>query len=206
MLHQPTAVQAVLVVLSAGAAALFAIVGGVRETSVAADESVHWWAVFPRTLPAVGLAVTAAAVVEGVAASVDRVPLWLAVTGLAGTVAVLALRPTYLTRLSTTKGSTFPTIRVVKRIDGREPLVSHGSPMPIYGEFFEPVVNLVVWLEGTQDLRRPGSRGCHSCLTVCRGGRCGFRPDLSPTVVQRVLKQSALLHCKRWLRTVWISA
>lgn len=37
------------------------------------------------------------------------------------------------------------------RIDGRKPLVSHGSPMRIYGEFFEPVVNLVVWLEGTQD-------------------------------------------------------
>ena len=67
------------------------------------------------------------------------------------TVAVLTLRPTDLTRLSTTNGSTFPTIRVVMRIDGRKPLGSHGSPMPIYGEFFEPVVNLVVWLEGTQD-------------------------------------------------------
>lgn len=37
------------------------------------------------------------------------------------------------------------------RIDGRKLLGSHGSPMPIYGKFFEPVVNLVVWLEGTQD-------------------------------------------------------
>jgi mono/diheme cytochrome c family protein len=83
--------------------------------------------------------------------------------------AVLTLRPTDLTRLSTTNDGSFPTIRVVKRIDGREPLVSHGSPMPMYGEFFEgrdvamkapngmpiltsqPVVDLVVWLESIQD-------------------------------------------------------
>ena len=83
--------------------------------------------------------------------------------------AVLTLQPTDLTRLSTANGGTFPTVRVVMRIDGREPLVSHGSPMPMYGEFFEgrdvamkapngmpiltsqPVVDLVVWLESIQD-------------------------------------------------------
>ena len=83
--------------------------------------------------------------------------------------AVLTLQPTDLTQLSTANGGTFPTVRVVMRIDGREPLVSHGSPMPIYGEFFEgrdvamkapngmpiltsqPVVDLVVWLESIQD-------------------------------------------------------
>ena len=82
---------------------------------------------------------------------------------------VLTLRPTDLTRLATTNGGTFPTIRLVIQIDGRGPVVCHGSPMPIYGEFFagrdvtmkapngipiltsQPVVNLVVWLEGTQD-------------------------------------------------------
>ena len=83
--------------------------------------------------------------------------------------AVLTLQPTDLTQLSTANGGTFPTVRVVMRIDGREPLVSHGSPMPMYGEFFEgrdvamkapngmpiltsqPVVDLVVWLESIQD-------------------------------------------------------
>ena len=83
--------------------------------------------------------------------------------------AVLTLQPTDLTQLSTANGGTFPTVRVVMRIDGREPLVSHGSPMPIYGAFFEgrdvamkapngmpiltsqPVVDLVVWLESIQD-------------------------------------------------------
>lgn len=31
----------------------------------------------------------------------------------------------------------FPMARVVARIDGRDPLVSHGSPMPVYGPYFE---------------------------------------------------------------------
>lgn len=50
---------------------------------------------------------------------------------------VLLIQPTDLTRLSATNGGTFPLERVVKRIDGRDPLVSHGSPMPLFGEFFE---------------------------------------------------------------------
>ncbi|MBZ4691035.1 MAG: c-type cytochrome [Cereibacter sp.] len=85
------------------------------------------------------------------------------------TAAVLTLQPADLTRLSLSNGGVFPTERVVMRIDGREPLVSHGSPMPIYGGFFEgrdramkapsgrpiltsePVVDLVAWLESIQD-------------------------------------------------------
>lgn len=30
----------------------------------------------------------------------------------------------------------FPLDRVIRRIDGRDPLVSHGSEMPVYGDFF----------------------------------------------------------------------
>jgi hypothetical protein len=59
-------------------------------------------------------------------------------------------------------------MRAVMRIDGRDPLVAHGSPMPVYGPYFEgdealmraetgqpvltsvPVRDLVVWLEGLQ--------------------------------------------------------
>ncbi|MGB8813710.1 MAG: c-type cytochrome [Paracoccaceae bacterium] len=84
------------------------------------------------------------------------------------TAAVLTLQPTDLTRLRASNGGIFPTERVVMRIDGREPLVSHGSPMPIYGEFFEgsdaamktpegmpiltsqPIVDLVAWMESIQ--------------------------------------------------------
>ena len=50
---------------------------------------------------------------------------------------VLVLQPTDLTALSARNDGVFPVKRVVMRIDGREPLVSHGSPMPVYGDFFE---------------------------------------------------------------------
>ena len=49
----------------------------------------------------------------------------------------LVLQPPDLTRLTERNTGTFPMTRVVTRIDGRDPLVSHGSPMPVYGDFFE---------------------------------------------------------------------
>ena len=49
---------------------------------------------------------------------------------------VLVLQPPDLTGLTARNDSVFPTTRVVMRIDGRDPLVSHGSPMPVYGDFF----------------------------------------------------------------------
>lgn len=82
--------------------------------------------------------------------------------------AVLSLQPTDLTMLQATNNGHFPIERVVRRIDGRDPLVSHGSPMPIYGAFFEdrdiglktehgetlmtsqPVIDLVAYLQGLQ--------------------------------------------------------
>ena len=50
---------------------------------------------------------------------------------------VLVIKPTDLTNLSNENNGVFPMERVVRRIDGRDPLVSHGSPMPVYGDFFE---------------------------------------------------------------------
>lgn len=82
---------------------------------------------------------------------------------------ILLLRPTDLTRLSASNENVFPTQRVVERIDGRDPLVAHGSPMPVYGDFFEgrgvvlrtpggtpimtsqPIVDLVAWIETIQE-------------------------------------------------------
>lgn len=81
----------------------------------------------------------------------------------------LMVQPVDLTRLSASNDGTFPTLRVIKRIDGRDPLVSHGSSMPLFGEFFEgfdvalktetgqpimtsqPIVDLIAWLEGLQE-------------------------------------------------------
>lgn len=50
---------------------------------------------------------------------------------------VLLVQPVDLTQLAAGNEGAFPFLRVVRRIDGRDPLVSHGSPMPVYGDFFE---------------------------------------------------------------------
>lgn len=50
---------------------------------------------------------------------------------------VLLIKPADLTALEAANGGLFPTARVIARIDGQDPLVSHGSPMPVYGPYFE---------------------------------------------------------------------
>ena len=57
---------------------------------------------------------------------------------------VLTIAPPDLTRLSARHEGEFPLLRVIRRIDGRDPLVSHGSPMPVYGDFFEGVFDVPV--------------------------------------------------------------
>jgi mono/diheme cytochrome c family protein len=83
---------------------------------------------------------------------------------------VLNPQPTDLTALASSNGGDFPVLRVARRIDGRDPLVSHGSPMPVFGPFFEgdrsvalktesgqpvmlspPVADLVAWLISVQE-------------------------------------------------------
>lgn len=89
-------------------------------------------------------------------------------TGEGSMQAVLNIPPTDLTQLTAANAGVFPLVRVIKRIDGRDPLVSHGSPMPVYGDFFEgkditmqteagqiimtsqPVVDLVTYLKALQ--------------------------------------------------------
>ena len=92
----------------------------------------------------------------------------LEATGQGPMAGVLIIKPANLTKLAASNGGAFPTARVVARIDGRDPLVSHGSPMPVYGFFFEgddtatktesgqpimtsrPIVDLVAYLESLQ--------------------------------------------------------
>lgn len=81
----------------------------------------------------------------------------------------LLLQPSNLRALTAENDGTFPIARVVSRIDGRDPLVSHGSPMPVYGWYFEgddtalkaetgqpiltskPIVDLMAYLESIQE-------------------------------------------------------
>nr|WP_157598915.1 cytochrome c [Tateyamaria omphalii] len=81
----------------------------------------------------------------------------------------LLLQPPALNDLQARNEGTFPIARVVSRIDGRDPLVSHGSPMPVYGWYFEgedtalkaetgqpiltskPIVDLMAYLQSIQE-------------------------------------------------------
>ncbi len=67
----------------------------------------------------------------------------------------LVLQPVDLTALSTRNGGDFPLERVLKRIDGTDPLVSHGSPMPVYGPYFEGVANTPMKLPSGQPILVP---------------------------------------------------
>ena len=58
-------------------------------------------------------------------------------TGAGPMAPVLLVQPTDLTRLAANAEGVFPLLRVVMRIDGRDPLVSHGSAMPVYGPLFQ---------------------------------------------------------------------
>ena len=82
---------------------------------------------------------------------------------------ILKVPPPDLTQLSLGNGGEFPTFRVVRQIDGRDPLLAHGGEMPIFGRIFEfqdtalatsagqPIItsqviaDLVVWLEQMQE-------------------------------------------------------
>jgi len=47
----------------------------------------------------------------------------------------LTLAPPDLTGLE--EGGTFPTLRVVRQIDGRDPTLAHGGEMPLFGAWFQ---------------------------------------------------------------------
>jgi mono/diheme cytochrome c family protein len=126
------------------------------------------------TLTVTALALTSPAQAQDIRAGTQTYERYCAAchgldaTGFGPMRAVLTLLPTDLTALKATNNGHFPIERVVRRIDGRDPLVSHGSPMPIYGSFFEdrdtglktergqiiltsqPVIDLVAYLETLQ--------------------------------------------------------
>ena len=50
---------------------------------------------------------------------------------------VLTIQPKDLTGLAAGNGGAFPMEAVIARIDGRDPLVAHGSPMPVFGPYLD---------------------------------------------------------------------
>lgn len=64
----------------------------------------------------------------------------------------LVLQPVDLTTLASRNGGAFPLERVINRIDGTDPLVSHGSPMPVFGPYFDGVANTPMKLPNGQPI------------------------------------------------------
>jgi mono/diheme cytochrome c family protein len=82
---------------------------------------------------------------------------------------VLEVRPADLTALAAAEGGVFPMERVVRAIDGRTLILSHGGPMPLFGMILggpsaaidaadgtpvltkAAVVDLAAWLATIQD-------------------------------------------------------
>ena len=58
---------------------------------------------------------------------------------------ILAVPAPDLTRLSAENDGVFPLFRVLRQMDGRDPLLAHGGEMPLYGHLFDfPDVLLVL--------------------------------------------------------------
>lgn len=49
---------------------------------------------------------------------------------------ILTVLPADLTGLSSANGGVFPVTLVASRIDGRDPYLAHGGPMPLFGNYF----------------------------------------------------------------------
>ena len=82
---------------------------------------------------------------------------------------IMTLAPPDLTGLSAANEGEFPLMQVLRQIDGRDPLLAHGRPMPLFGAYFEgedaamktpagqpiltskPLIDLVTWLESVQE-------------------------------------------------------
>jgi len=82
---------------------------------------------------------------------------------------ILTVQAPDLTQLSAGNGGVFPVIRVVRQIDGRDPMLAHGGEMPVFGELFsfsdaaitaetgqpivtaQPIADLVAWLKSAQE-------------------------------------------------------
>ncbi|MCG6885155.1 MAG: c-type cytochrome [Silicimonas sp.] len=82
---------------------------------------------------------------------------------------ILTVEPPDLTALALSNDGVFPVFRVVRQIDGRDPMLAHGGEMPLFGALFDfpdgsiasetgqpiitaqPIADVAAWLESVQD-------------------------------------------------------
>ena len=81
---------------------------------------------------------------------------------------VMKITPPDLTGLAQANGGVFPVFKVVRQIDGRDPMLAHGGEMPLFGRLFEfpdgaiasesgqpiitaqPIADVAAWLASVQ--------------------------------------------------------
>ena len=82
---------------------------------------------------------------------------------------ILAIDTPGLTGLAAANDGEFPLLRVMRQIDGRDPMLAHGGVMPLFGDYFagntvavegpggqpiltsQPIADLTAWLASIQD-------------------------------------------------------
>ncbi|MGC9368300.1 MAG: c-type cytochrome [Paracoccaceae bacterium] len=82
---------------------------------------------------------------------------------------ILAVDTPGLTRLAAENDGEFPLLRVMRQVDGRDPMLAHGGVMPLFGDYFEgntlavqgpggqpiltsqPIADLTAWLASIQE-------------------------------------------------------
>lgn len=52
-------------------------------------------------------------------------------------VEILTVKPADLTGLTLSNDGAFPVFRVIRQIDGRDPMLAHGGAMPVFGKIFD---------------------------------------------------------------------
>lgn len=81
---------------------------------------------------------------------------------------ILTVAPPDLTQLAARNDGAFPVFRVIRQIDGRDPLLAHGGEMPLFGRIFDfpdaaiaaetgqpiitaqPIADIAAWLISVQ--------------------------------------------------------
>lgn len=78
----------------------------------------------------------------------------IAATGDGPMTEILEIAPPDLTGLAEANGGVFPMARVVRVIDGRNLLLSHGGPMPLFGMILQGEAAVVDGEDGTPVITR----------------------------------------------------
>ena len=77
---------------------------------------------------------------------------------------VLSIPPTDLTALAASNDDTFPLARVLRHVDGREEVLAHGGPMPVFGLILQGPSTAILAPDGSEVVTSEALAGIVSWL------------------------------------------